>query len=366
MRKHNAENERVKREYVGWLRNAGGRSDATVDMAIAAIHRFEAHTGYRSFKGFRREQAISFKQHLADQTNAATGKPLSKATLYSTLKALRAFFEWLSREPGYRSAVHVSDAAYFNPTENDARVATAARERPAPSLEQVGRVLETMPTETVVERRDRALVAFILLTGARDAAVASMRLKHIDLASGRVFQDAREVKTKRAKTFTSVFFPVGEEVRRIVADWIGELRAEHLFGPDDPAFPATRMGVDAAGLFAPHGLTREPWTSAAPIRAVFRRAFERAGLPYHNPHSLRRTLMRLAYDLNLTPRELKAWSQNLGHESMLTSLVSYGGLSVEEQARVIGGIGGGRDPAPEEMAELRRLAAKIAGVGAPL
>ncbi len=122
MRKHNAENEIAKREYLIWLRNACGRSSATLDMVAAALHRFEAFNRYRSFKAFRREQAVSFKAHLASQRSAATGKPLSKATLYSTLKTLRAFFEWLSREPGFRKALQVSDAAYFNVTDNEARI----------------------------------------------------------------------------------------------------------------------------------------------------------------------------------------------------------------------------------------------------
>ncbi len=40
-----------------------------------------------------------------------------------------------------------------------------------------------------------------------------MKLKHVDLAGGSVYQDAREVKTKFSKTFTTYFFPVGEDVR---------------------------------------------------------------------------------------------------------------------------------------------------------
>ncbi len=47
-----------------------------------------------------------------------------------------------------------------------------------------------------------------------------MKLKHVDLKKGCVYQDAREVKTKFSKTFTTYFFPVGEEVQRIVADWV--------------------------------------------------------------------------------------------------------------------------------------------------
>ncbi len=231
-----------------------------------------------------------------------------------------------------------SDAAYFNVTENDARIATATRERPAPSLDQVRHIVESMPTATAPERRDRAIVALIMLTGARDAAVASLRLKHLNLKARTLFQDARDVKTKRAKTITTVFFPVGEPFEAVVAEWVAELSRDHLFGPDDPLFPATRIAVGEAGVFGAQGLERRPWTTAGPIREMFRRACAAAVLPYFNPHSLRKTLMRLAYDLNLTPRQLKAWSQNLGHESVLTSLGSYGSLSAHEQADVLAGL----------------------------
>ncbi len=361
MPRYNAENERLKHDYRAHMREALGRSEATLDAAAAAIDRFQEHTGRKPFKRFRREQAISFKRYLAEQKNAATGKPLSKQTLYATAKGLRAFFEWLSREPGYRQSVHFSDASYFNVSENDARIATAARERPAPSLDQVLRVIDAMAATTPIERRDRAIVAFTLLTGARDSAVITARLKHLDLAKGRFLQDAREVKTKRAKTFTTVFFPVGEEPSRIVIDWIEELRRDHSFGPDDPLFPAPRMGLDDNCHFAPLGLTRDPWASTAAVRGIFRRGFEAVGLPYFNPHSIRKTLMRLGYDLELTPREMKAWSLGFGHESVLTSFGSYGGLTLDEQAATMRAITL-RHAAGEDDAEalLSRLSAAIA------
>jgi integrase len=361
VRKHNPENELAKRRYLAWLKNAEQLEDSTLDAAAAAIHGFETFRRYANFKSFRHEQAISYKAHLAEQTNTQTGKPLSKATLRSRLMALRTFIEWLSREQGYRKTVRFSDAAYFNPSANDTRIATASREQAAPSLSQVIHVLETMPAETLIQRRDRAVVAFVILTGARDSAVASMLVKDITIATGRVFHDARHVKTKRAKTFYSVFFPVGELPRRIVCDWVAELQTDLLFGPDEPIFPATKRGFDDDGLFSSVGLERVPWSSAAPIRAIFKRAFVAAGFPYAPPHSLRRTLMRLAYDLNLSPREMKAWSQNLGHDSMMTSLTSYGALSVDEQAAVIAGIdepGSRADSREKELA--MRIAAMIA------
>jgi integrase len=92
------------------------------------------------------------------------------------------------------------------------------RESPAPSLEQVRHVVFSMPATDAIERRGRALAAFILLTGVRDGAVASLELKHVDLVERCVSQDGREVATKFGKSFSTWFFPVGDDVRRIVAE----------------------------------------------------------------------------------------------------------------------------------------------------
>lgn len=101
-----------------------------------------------------------------------------------------------------------------------------------------------------IAKRNRALIAFTLLTGARDSAIASMKLKHVNLMENRVYQDAREVQTKFSKTFTTCFFPVGEEVRAIVGDWITHLREKLLWGNDDPLFPATRVEVSQSSAIS--------------------------------------------------------------------------------------------------------------------
>ena len=51
-------------------------------------------------------------------------------------------------------------------------------------------------------------------------AIASMKLKHVNLAAGCIEQDADEVQTKFSKTFTTYFFPVGDETLRIVAECV--------------------------------------------------------------------------------------------------------------------------------------------------
>jgi hypothetical protein len=143
----------------------------------------------------------------------------------------------------------------------------------------------SMPATTDIERRDRALIAFAILTGARDGAIASFKLRHIDIVEGKLDQDARDVRTKFSKSFVSSFFPVGDDIRAIVVDWVNYLRHDKLWGPDDPLFPMTKVAVGPDLRFAAAGLDRKHWSSASPIRAIFKQAFAAAGLPYFNAHS---------------------------------------------------------------------------------
>ena len=359
MTKHSPENERIKRQYFAYLKEAKRHSEPTVDAAAKALSRFEEYNRYRDFKAFHFEQAIAFKRHLAEQTGQRSGKKLSKATLHATLTQLRQFFFWLAGQPGYKARLQYSDADYFNLSEKDTRVATAQRERKAPTLEQVRYVIQTMPEESEIERRNRALVAFTLLTGARDSAIASMKLKHVDLTENCVHQDAREVKTKFSKTFTTYFFPVGEGIRGIVADWVRFLREEKLWGNDDPLFPATRIVVGQTHQFEAAGLEKAHWSSAQPIRKVFCEAFERAALPYFHPHSIRKTLARLGEEVCNSPEEFKAWSQNLGHEQVLTTFLSYGSVATDRQGEIIRGIGMPKPSTQSAAEDLAEAVAKI-------
>jgi hypothetical protein len=111
---------------------------------------------------------------------------------------------------------------------------------------------------------------------------------------------------------------VGEGVREIVAEWLEFLRTEKLFGPVDPLSPATEVGQDQ----------------------------------YHFPDG-RPFARQLGERLCRTPEEFKAWSQNLGHEQVLTTFSSYGQVAVDRQAELIRRLGRrqGRDTPKATMIE---------------
>ena len=87
-------------------------------------------------------------------------------------------------------------------------------------------------------------------------------------------------------------------------------------------------------MFQALGLKKEHWQTATAIRKIFREAFVAAGLPYFNPHSFRDTLASLGEKLCQTAEQFKAWSQNLGHEGVLTTFYCYGEVQPQRQAEI--------------------------------
>lgn len=346
MHRHHPNNERMKREYLTYLEQAKRMSPSTIDQVASSIALFEQSTGYKDFRKFHRQQAIAFKERMQHAVSPVTGKELAKATTHSRLMAMKAFVHWLHGRPGFRSCITYDDAEYFNPSANDERIAKAVRERPVPSLEQISSVITQMPSGTIVQRRDQALVAAGVVFGARDNALASLALRHVDLAHRTVFQDARTVRTKNAKTFASGFFPVDPMFEAVVRTWIEEL-VDLGYGPDDPVFPATEVRVGADQRFEATGLSRTFWRNAGAVRRIFREAFEGAGLPYFNPHSFRKTLAIHGEKHCRTAEEWKAYSQNFGHSSPMTTFNAYGPVAHHRQVEIMAALSSRATASPE-------------------
>ncbi|MCC7037811.1 MAG: site-specific integrase, partial [Alphaproteobacteria bacterium] len=221
MHQYNPDNERIKKQYFTFLAEADVRAVTTIDAIRKAVLRFETQTGFKDFKTFNKEQAVSFKNHLAKTKAARTGEPLSKSTTHSTLSAVKDFFKWLAYRPGYKSSIDLHNTEYFNLSEKDVRIAKSAKFKMPPTIEQIRYVIQSMPDETDIQRRNRALIAFTALTGLRDGALASLRLRHVETLHDPplVKQEPDTVKTKFSKRIDTYFFPVGDDFKAIALDW---------------------------------------------------------------------------------------------------------------------------------------------------
>ena len=135
--KSHAGNTRIKRDYFAYLKGPKRHSEPSIDAAAKALDRFEVYTRQKDFKTFRKAQAIGFTASLREQVNQRTRQPLSKATLFSTLAALKAFFTWLAQQSGFKSRFTYLDADYFSLSLKETAIAKAVRARPLPSVEQI-------------------------------------------------------------------------------------------------------------------------------------------------------------------------------------------------------------------------------------
>lgn len=298
MRKYCEENERVKRRYMEYLKQAKGQDQKTIDKVAAALVKFEDSTKFKPFKKFHIDQAGKFKSYLENARHPNTKKPLSLSTTDATLRLVKGFFHWLAGQPGYKSKISYTDVEYFNNNAKNARVAHAQRYIPFPSIS------------------------------------ASLKLKHINLFEGLVFQDGRDVKTKNSKTFTTWFFPVDNAYRECFDDWVNYLQVDKMFGKEDALFPKPKR-VFLNGWFSFNTLSRENYANSSKINAVVRNAFAMVQLPEYTAHSFRKTLGHYMSDLQLTIEEQKAWSQNLGHDNFSTTISAYLPVSSRRQGVLI-------------------------------
>lgn len=275
------------------------------------------------------------KSFLQKQKNNRTGKPLAHSTVDATLRLVKGFFHWLVSQSGYKRVLTYADVEYFNNTLKAGRIAHTKRAIPHPSMQQAEHAFQAMPCATEFDRRDKALFALLMLIGARDGAVASLKLKHVNADLGHVYQDAREVNTKGAKTIHCQFLPVDASYRACITEWIQYLTDVKLFGPEDALFPKAKIGVVEGQGFTNLGLSREGYAGSAKINAVVRAAFAAVQMPQYTPHALRKTLVKFGDAKCTTMEEWKAWSMNLGHENMATTFNSYLPVTTERQMELI-------------------------------
>jgi integrase len=332
--KINSENERIKRKYFSYLKEAKGLNEKTIKQIRKSIFRFEEFTQFKGFKNFTTKQASEFKKLFAIEKSKVTGQNISKSTLLSTINQLKDFFIWLSNEKGYKK-ISFCEIQYFNLSENDKRTAKAGKPRDFASLEQIKTAIEKMPTSNEIEKRNKAILCFLILTGARVGALISLKLKHIYLEKDFVNQDPNEAEIKRGKRISTYLINVDDKTKDCFTAWIKFLIEEKLCSPSDPLFPAIENKYDGNGGFTKESLSTNHLQSTKTIDEITKFAFVNAGLKYYSPHTFRNTLTALASKFCSSPEEFKAFSQNLGHENVLTTFTSYGYVDEFRQGEIV-------------------------------
>ncbi len=340
----NSKNEKIKRKYFKWLKEAKGLAELTICAVEKAIWLYEDFTEHEDFGRFNQNKAVGLKKWL--QKRMHRGKAISTTTVYHYLRHLKGFFVWLSGQPGYKSKISVDSVSYLSLEKKKVREATASKQVRYPSLEYIRELADSIEIKTEIDQRDRALIAFLLLSGMRDKAVSTLPLGCFDSEKLEIHQDPKAgVDTKFGKSFVTVLLRFDNRLVEYVVKWAEYLVRTKLFAPTDPLFPRSKLEqIEDGFTFVSREVEPVYWRGTGSIRMILMSHSAKAGLEYYHPHSFRHTAVSLVMKHCRNAEEIKAVSQNFGHEHVGTTMMTYGMLDSFRVGEVIRGIDFSAEP----------------------
>jgi len=340
MLKSNLKNEKIKRKYVDFVKESQGYAESTINAVKRSIHRYEEYTDFEDFSKFNKKTAIGFKKWLEEKKHTRGQNRISITTCYNYLRLLKGFFKWLSYQPNYKSKINSTDIEFLSLAKEKVRIAHAQRRENYPSLEQVIQVVSSIPINNEIDLRDRALISFTLLSGMRDSAIVSLPLGCFNENTLQVNQNPKKgVKTKFSKTINSVLFKFDNDLLNYVLDWVRYLKEEKCFSDIDPIFPRNKIeNAQGANTFVSNYVEPVFWQSVTSMRNIFKQRFKDAGIEYFSPHCFRHSAVDTAVSKCRNGHEIKAVSQNFGHEDVGTTMTTYGKLNNTQVSNIISGI----------------------------
>lgn len=364
-------NEQLKRRFYEWLKASKGFSDDTVHSYEKAIWLWEDFTSKDDFGKFNKTLAGAFKEWLKNKKKVNAEGNISLSYSYDILRFLKVFFDWLSKQAGYKSRIDQTAVDYLNLTRKEVKEATQPKTVKYPVLDEIKRVIENIKGKTEIEMRDKALFSLALLTGARISAIRTLPMNSFDKNNLVIYQDpALGVQTKFSKKIVSSLMQFSyKEALDYFIQWFDYLEKEKGFKKDDPIFPATKVenGKENINYYNTGEVENKRLKNSSSLRAIFKKRFEQAGIKYYHPHTFRHWWVKEISKLPLTEEEKKAISQNLGHENVGTTFGSYGYGKLDEnrQIEIIKGIdfekrkqGSKIQLSPEELSQIAKEISK--------
>lgn len=341
----NLRNERTKREFFKKLKEADGCCEATVNSIENAILLYENFTKREDFQLFTPDKAIEFKKWLIKKEH--NGKTIQLTTYHTYLRSLRKFFIWLSGQTGYKSKIKSDYPAYLNISTKEERVANQSTPRNFPSLEYVINLTSSIKINSEIDLRDRALISLTALTGIRDKAISTLCLECFDDTNLIIKQDPKMgVETKFSKFIPTMIFNFDDQLLNNFLEWV-KLSKKKGFGSQDPLFPRSKKDQGINNLSFKNATEVEPifWKGTGRIREIFKHRAKEANLPYFAPHTFRHLAIDLALKSCKNGEQIKAISQNFGHENVATTLYSYANFDTATLHNIIKGIDfSGKEP----------------------
>lgn len=331
----NLKNLKMREKYLNWLAGAKGFSPATIDAVERAIARWDRFAGHDDYTKFNQKAATRFKEHLLEE-GRRKGHDSSTAA-YHTMRHLKTFFTWLVTQPGYKSRINPDSISYLSLDRKKVREIVTPKPQSFPSLAHVKALVDSIEVHDEIDLRDKAQISFLLLSGMRVEAITTLPLGAVDKTTLEIRQLPQlGVRTKFGKPMITRLCEFDGDLLAQVLKWIDYLEKVKMFSPTDPLFPRSLVVQHPDTLsYVSTEVEKRSWSGTGAIRQIIADRSAKAGLPYFKPHAFRQAASHLSLDACRSPEEIRAVSQNLGHENIGTTIMNYGKLDQFRVAEII-------------------------------
>jgi integrase/recombinase XerC len=288
-------------QHLKYERNA---SEHTLRNYESDLVQFYDHIAPPDKDGDRRKVDIHAIDNLTirEYMAALYEKKKKKSSIHRKIAALRTFFRYLCRE----GILEVNPAKL---------VASPRVEQALPNhlnIEQMVRFIETPETDTVLGKRDRAILELLYASGLRVSELVNLNLIDIDFGNQAV-----RVKGKGRK---ERIVPFGDHAKKALQDYLG-VRGELLVEADPD-------NLDSLAVFMNYQGTRITTRSVG--RMVDKYVKQCAEIHHISPHSLRHSFATHLLDAGA---DLRAIQELLGHVRLSTTQ-QYTHVSMEKLMEV--------------------------------
>jgi site-specific recombinase XerD len=269
-------------EYLGWLQLEANRSPNTVRAYHAEIHKLLGFLGEHGHSldssGLRHEDLRAYQRHLAERLKS----PASRAR---ALVAIRSWLRWIARE-----GLVAQDLS------NGITLPKLEQRLPKPiDPDELLRLLNALPRETLLEKRDRALVHFLVSTGCRISEALALDRTDFPRSGNRL------VVTGKGSKQRSVY---------LTAD--ARAAMEGYLDARDDACMAMFINFDRSA-----GDDRERRLTAAGARYIVNQIRKAVGAwSFKSPHVARHTAATTL--LEVTGGDVRLVQEVLGHANLNT------------------------------------------------
>ncbi|HXM56998.1 MAG TPA: tyrosine-type recombinase/integrase [Candidatus Dormibacteraeota bacterium] len=269
-------------EYLGWLQLEANRSPHTVRAYAGELRRLAGFLAARGHSlrmaDLRHEDLRAYQRHLATTLKS----PASRAR---ALVAVRSWLRWLAREQLLERDLS-----------NGVTLPRLEERLPKPMApDELARLLASLPSETPMERRDRALVHFLISTGCRISE--ALRLDRTDVPR----QGSRVIVTGKGSKQRAVYLT--DDAKVALAEYL-ETREDTSMALFVNYDPTNRAGDDRR-------------LTAGGARHVVRRLRRELGAwSFRSPHVARHTAATSL--LEVTGGDVRLVQEVLGHANLNT------------------------------------------------